>query len=152
MLLRHCTIHFHLAANSALVVYKPSPTAPTPVHPHFFNMEHCTRVDLPVSSRPSPCFFFELPRELRDPVYWYYLKEDGGYSFHHQSGTIRTSNSQPVDLALVYTCKSTAAEMRNKAHEINEVTFKTVHSDSGQIRAGYFHLLHHQLRETKRSA
>ena len=90
---------------------------------------------LPFPSCPSSCSFLGLPRELRDLIYWHYLQEDGGYSFHHESGKIRSSSSQPVDLALMRTCKSVAAEMRNKSLEINEVTFETVYSDSERIKA-----------------
>ena len=115
-------------------------------------MEHLELLRKALPSDFSPLSFFNLPRELRDLIYWYYLKEDDGYLFHYASGKIRGSNNQPVDLALMYTCKSIAAEMRNKPLEINEVTFRTVYTDSGRIKAGYFHHLHCQIAMTKSSA
>lgn len=74
-------------------------------------------------------------------VYLYYLQKDNGYVFDYESGKLRTSNNEPIDLALMYTCRIIGGEMRGRALEINQVTFRIVYSESVRLRAGRFHIL-----------
>lgn len=81
----------------------------------------------------SSCRFLSLPRELRDMIYEKYFAIDGGYLCDTDAflkGSLATSAGQPVDLALVYTCKAVAQETENGniALRFNTVTFTTLYS------------------------
>ena len=106
---------------------------------------HLNTTDQPSFSPAS--LFLRLPRELRDIIYRYYLEEEDGYAFDYPSGKLRTLNNQSIDLALMYTCRSVAAEMSGKALRINQVTFRTVYSESERLTAGLFHLLLHEIEK-----
>ena len=84
--------------------------------------------------------FLDLPREMRDVIYQHYTQEKDGYHFDFESGKLRASASgQPIDLALMYTCKTVAAELRNLPLGTNRITFSTVYSERLRLRAGRFH-------------
>ncbi|KAK4457308.1 hypothetical protein QBC42DRAFT_279417 [Cladorrhinum samala] len=74
--------------------------------------------------------FLRLPREMRDKIYKDYLFLDDGYVFDFESNKLRTSDSQPVDLNLMYTCRLVAAEMSGLPLRINTVTFRTAYSEA----------------------
>ena len=71
-----------------------------------------------------------LPRELRDMIYDYYTTEDGGYHFWPESGKLRTSSGDKIELSLMYSCKATAAEMRDMPFRNNVIHFKTSPADN----------------------
>lgn len=66
-----------------------------------------------------------LPRELRDEIYYHYLKEGDGYVHVPQSNRLRCSDGRLIDFSLMYTCKVIAAEMRGVPLKVNTITFKT---------------------------
>ena len=80
--------------------------------------------------------FFCLPRELRDTIYRYYVTEDDGYHYDYESGKLRTVSGQRIDLALMYTCTSVAAEMRHLPLGLNVLTFRTVCPEAERLKAG----------------
>ncbi len=82
--------------------------------------------------------FLQLPREVRDPIYHYYVYEPDGYHFDYQSGKLRASGNRPVDLALMYTCKAIAAEMQHLALRSNVLHFSTIGSEAERLQAGRF--------------
>jgi hypothetical protein len=55
-----------------------------------------------------PCRLLNIPRELRDEIYAYYLTEDEGYRHHPETNTLRCFDGKPIDLALMYCCKQIA--------------------------------------------
>ncbi|CAI9636443.1 hypothetical protein GT037_004129 [Alternaria burnsii] len=67
----------------------------------------------------------QLPRELRDTIYDYYTSENGGYYFDPREGKLRTLCGDKIDLSLMYTCKSFAAEMRGVPFRNNTIHFTT---------------------------
>ncbi|KAI9697172.1 MAG: hypothetical protein M1820_007908 [Bogoriella megaspora] len=77
----------------------------------------------------SHSYFLALPLEIRTSIYQYYVLEEDGYHYHYQpgkTGKLSTSNYRPINLALMYTCRSVAAEMRGVALGTNIVIFKTM--------------------------
>lgn len=83
------------------------------------------------------CAFFKLPRELRDIIYVFYVNEDG-YLFNFGSCKLRTTRNAPIDLALTYSCRQVAEEMKGLALETNVITFSTIYSEECTIRAYRF--------------
>ena len=92
---------------------------------------------LPAAAMPDGCSFLSLPRELRDIIYRIYLHEPDGYHFNYDLGKLQASQ-QPIDLNLMYTCTTVAAEMHGLALEVNTITFSTVYSESERVKAGHF--------------
>ncbi|CAN9338612.1 unnamed protein product [Alternaria alternata] len=70
-------------------------------------------------------FLSRLPRELRDTIYDYCTSENGGYFFDPREGKLRTISGDKIDLTLMYTCKSIAAEMRDVLFRDNTIHFTT---------------------------
>ena len=91
----------------------------------------------PAAAMPDGCSFLSLPRELRDIIYRIYLHEPDGYHFNYDLGKLQASQ-QPIDLNLMYTCTTVAAEMHGLALEMNTITFSTVYSESERVKAGHF--------------
>jgi len=69
---------------------------------------------------------FRLPRELRDEIYGYYLREQGGYTFSLSAQKFRRSNGMPIELALGYICKRVAAEIHGYALRENTLRFNSL--------------------------
>ncbi|KAK0736564.1 hypothetical protein B0T21DRAFT_367183 [Apiosordaria backusii] len=94
-----------------------------------------------------PCLFLTvLPREIRDLIYYEYLFTDKGYVLDFEAGKLRMHSGAPIDLALSYTCRILAAEMRGLALRINTVTFSTVTSPALRARAGRFECILRHIR------
>ena len=93
--------------------------------------------------------FLDLPRELREIIYRHYVQEKDGYYFDIESGKLRASG-HPIDLSLMYTCKTVAAEMRGLPLSTNRVTFSSVYSESLRLRAGRLHKALMKLADSKR--
>lgn len=82
---------------------------------------------------------FSLPPEIRHSIYEWYVYDGGGYRFDSASHKFRMSNNQPIDLALMYTCKSIAAEMHGIALNTNTLVFSTTSSKADSALAARFH-------------
>jgi hypothetical protein len=88
------------------------------------------------------CRLLELPRELRDEIYAYYLATDpdgdDAYVFNFESNKLRRADKQPIDLRLTYKCKTIAKEMLGMPLSLNTITFRTIYSDELRALAGRF--------------
>ncbi len=69
--------------------------------------------------------FLDLPRELRDEIYTYYVVQDGGYLYDQRTRRLRTTSGGPIDVALMQTCSQVAHELRPLLFRTNTVTFRT---------------------------
>ncbi|KAL2677376.1 hypothetical protein Neosp_011146 [[Neocosmospora] mangrovei] len=79
-----------------------------------------------------------LPPEIREKIFHYYFKVDGGYIFNGDSEKLTTADNNPIDLALIYTCRSVANETRNMPLTINTITFSTLYREDWRGLAGCF--------------
>ena len=84
---------------------------------------------------------FSLARELRDMIYGFYVTTEGGYSLNHQSGKLVTVEGHRIDLALAYTCKTVATEMRNLPLQINAIHITTNGDQKFRSAAGRYNAL-----------
>jgi len=80
--------------------------------------------------------FLALPRELRDEIYAAYLFASDGYTYDFDAGKLRMAGGQPIDLALMYTCRRIGCEMQGLALRVNTVRFSTLYTDELRTRAG----------------
>ncbi|CAA9959657.1 hypothetical protein CFE70_003106 [Pyrenophora teres f. teres 0-1] len=53
----------------------------------------------------------QLPRELRDEIY-YYLMDAAGYNYNSITGKLRAADDKPIDLALMLVYKDITTEVK----------------------------------------
>ncbi|EUC39751.1 hypothetical protein COCMIDRAFT_110688, partial [Bipolaris oryzae ATCC 44560] len=74
--------------------------------------------------------FFQLPRELRDLIYDYYVRCDGGYVYDVEARKFRQADGGPVFNALALTCRQAAFELEGLAFQVNTITFSAAYTES----------------------
>ncbi|RSL52055.1 hypothetical protein CEP53_008211 [Fusarium sp. AF-6] len=79
-----------------------------------------------------------LPPEIREKIFQYYFQVDGGYVFNGDSEKLTTADRNPIDLSLMYTCRSVANETKYMPFALNTITFSTVYRDDWRGLAGCF--------------
>ncbi|KAM0553223.1 hypothetical protein ACHAPJ_007511 [Fusarium lateritium] len=82
-----------------------------------------------------------LPCEIRTAIFGYYFQLDGGYIFDAESEKLVDANGQPIDLSLMYTCRSIANDSRDLPFAFNAVSFSTFYSPRWRAWAGRFEYL-----------
>ncbi|KAF5640100.1 uncharacterized protein FTJAE_4647 [Fusarium tjaetaba] len=73
----------------------------------------------------APRPFLSLPCELRHMVYKFYFTTKQGYHFNAASRKLTAANGEPIDLALMYTCRFIAGETKEMPFLYNHICFKT---------------------------
>ncbi|KAF5566474.1 hypothetical protein FNAPI_1098 [Fusarium napiforme] len=76
----------------------------------------------PVAPRAS---LLGLPLELRDQIYHYYFKADGGYV--SDGDKLLQASGQAVQISLMLACRSIASETRHLPFTLNTITFSTIY-------------------------
>lgn len=66
-----------------------------------------------------------LPLELRDQIYYYYFKADGGYV--SDGDKLLQASGQTAQISLILACRSIASETRHLPFTLNPITFSTVY-------------------------
>ncbi|KAL2679345.1 hypothetical protein Neosp_010118 [[Neocosmospora] mangrovei] len=77
-----------------------------------------------------------LPYEIREQIFQYYFKLDRGYFYDGESEKLVTADGQPIDLSLMYTCRSIADDTKHIPLSVNAITFSTVYREDWRERAG----------------
>ncbi|KAF5523208.1 hypothetical protein CGCA056_v005615 [Colletotrichum aenigma] len=100
---------------------------------------------------------FRLPRELREIIYGYYITVDGGYLCDTDAfvtGRLKGIDGQPINIALIYTCKTIAEEMDRGglAMRLNAISFTTLYSPDLSTLAKAFQQLMNDGLEPLRDA
>ncbi|KAF5634185.1 hypothetical protein F52700_5905 [Fusarium sp. NRRL 52700] len=85
--------------------------------------------------------FLSLPSELRLDIYRAYFHLEGGYVYDVKSDKLKTSEYQPIDLALMLTCRTIADETKHLPLSINTVTFSTLYREDWRSLAGCFNVV-----------
>ncbi|KAG5781066.1 hypothetical protein H9Q73_005297 [Fusarium xylarioides] len=73
----------------------------------------------------APRSFLSLPCELRHMIYKYYFTTNQGYHFNPTSRKLTAVHGEPIDIALMYTCRMTAEETKEMPFLYNDISFKT---------------------------
>lgn len=68
-----------------------------------------------------------LPLELREQMLYHYFKVDGGYVYDAESDTLKTAGNRPIDLNLLYTCRTIAREAKQTLGNSLAITSRTCH-------------------------
>jgi hypothetical protein len=88
--------------------------------------------------------FLQLPREIRDEIYRYYVYIPAGYFQIGDSTRLCTKAGEtPTNLSLLLSCKQVAVEMHGVALKENKITFRTILATlPGLPQDGRFRLQH----------
>ncbi|KAG5807835.1 hypothetical protein H9Q74_007532 [Fusarium xylarioides] len=73
----------------------------------------------------APRSFLSLPWELRHMIYKYYFTTKEGYHSSPTSPKLTEAHGEPIDLALMYTCRFVGDETKGMPFLYNDITFKT---------------------------
>ncbi|KAJ4138698.1 hypothetical protein NW768_002556 [Fusarium equiseti] len=89
-----------------------------------------------------------IPAELREQILHHYFRVDGGYAYDGDSDCLKTAvGNRPIDLALLYTCRTVANEARHLPLSLNTIKFTTLYRRDLNNLAGCFNfvsgLYHH---------
>ncbi|KAJ4256163.1 hypothetical protein NW762_009240 [Fusarium torreyae] len=90
---------------------------------------------------PLPPTLTGLPCEIRTAIFGYYFQLDGGYIFNAESERLVDANGQPIDLSLMYACRSIANDTKDLPFSVNAVSFSTFYSPCWRAWAGRFEYL-----------
>ncbi|KAF5539902.1 hypothetical protein FMEXI_8760 [Fusarium mexicanum] len=85
----------------------------------------------PVAQKAS---LLGLPLELRDQIYDYYFKADGGYI--SDGDKLLQASGQAVQISLMLICRSIARETQHLPFTLNTITFSTIYRPDWRIQAG----------------
>ncbi|KAF5237700.1 hypothetical protein FANTH_10727 [Fusarium anthophilum] len=92
----------------------------------------------PVAQKAS---LLGLPLELRDQIYDYYFKADGGYI--SDGDKLLQASGQAVQISLMLTCRSIASETQHLPFTLNTITFSTIYRPDCRIQAGALNQIAH---------
>ena len=83
----------------------------------------------------------EFPAELRQQIFAEYFKVQGGYAYDVESDKLRNAaDSTPIDLSLMYTCRSIANDCKHLPLTVNTVHFSTVYREDWRSLAACFNI------------
>ena len=83
-----------------------------------------------------------IPAEVREQILHHYFRVDGGYIYDGDSDCLKTAvGNHPIDLALLYTCRTVANEARHLPLSLNAIKFITLHRHDLNKLAGCFNYL-----------
>ncbi|KAL6151812.1 hypothetical protein ACJQWK_10288 [Exserohilum turcicum] len=92
-----------------------------------------------VHSRQTMSGFLRLPRELRDLIYDYYFKIDGGYTHDFESNKLSRADGLPIDLSLIFVCRQLHSETQELPFNLNTIKFKTGFKEATRKEAAVYH-------------
>ncbi|KAF5626577.1 hypothetical protein F52700_8639 [Fusarium sp. NRRL 52700] len=92
----------------------------------------------PVAQRAS---LLGLPLELRDQVYYYYFKADGGYV--SDGDKLLQASGQAVQISLMLACRSIARETQHLPFTLNTITFSTIYRPDWRKQAAALNQMAH---------
>ncbi|CAG7554704.1 unnamed protein product [Fusarium equiseti] len=84
----------------------------------------------------APCSFLSLPHEIRHNIYREYFALKNGYAFQPGPGKLAAFDGEPLDLALMYTCRFIASETKDMPLAHNTISFSTVFHPDWRNDAG----------------
>ncbi|PTD09496.1 hypothetical protein FCULG_00008931 [Fusarium culmorum] len=83
----------------------------------------------------------DLPAEIRRQIFCEYFAITGGYVYNGQSDKLRTIENTPIDLSLIYTCRSIANDCKRLPLAVNTIQFSTLYREDWRSLAGCFNLV-----------
>jgi hypothetical protein len=82
----------------------------------------------------------DLPLEIRQQIFSDHFKVQGGYIYDAKADKLRNADNTPIDLSLVYTCRSIANDCKHLPLAVNALHFSTPYREDWRSLAGCFNL------------
>ena len=83
--------------------------------------------------------FLGLPREIRDIIYERYVSDIDGFVYDPKTHNFMTTNGEPVNIPLAYTCRTMYDELWKRVCEVKSIIFYTAFSEETREEAGLWH-------------
>ncbi|RGP57935.1 hypothetical protein FSPOR_11938 [Fusarium sporotrichioides] len=83
----------------------------------------------------------DLPAEIKQQIFREYFKAQGGYVYDGQSDKLRNADKTPIDLSLIYTCRSIANDCKRLPLAVNSIHFSTLYREDWRSLAGCFNFV-----------
>ncbi|KAJ4141662.1 hypothetical protein NW768_000878 [Fusarium equiseti] len=68
-----------------------------------------------------------LPLEIRQQIFGEYFKVPGGYVYDGKSDKLRNADNTPIDLSLIYACRSISNDCKHLPLAVNTLHFSTLY-------------------------
>ncbi|KAJ4004131.1 hypothetical protein NW752_010792 [Fusarium irregulare] len=81
-----------------------------------------------------------LPLKIRQQIFGEYFRVPGGYVYDGKSDKLRNADGTPIDLSLIYTCRSIANDCKHLPLATNTLHFSTLYREDWRSLAGCFNL------------
>ncbi|KAM0351746.1 hypothetical protein ACHAPU_002258 [Fusarium lateritium] len=81
-----------------------------------------------------------LPLEIKQQIFAYHFKAEGGYVYDGKSDKLRNADGSPINLSLFYTCRSIANACKDLPLALNTIHFSTLFREDWRSLAGCFNL------------
>ncbi|KAM0242863.1 hypothetical protein ACHAP5_007197 [Fusarium lateritium] len=88
----------------------------------------------------NKCYITNLPLEIRQQIFVDCFNVQGGYIYDGKVDKLRNADNTPIDIALVYTCRSIANDCKHLPLAVNTVHFSTIYREDWRSLAGCFNL------------
>jgi hypothetical protein len=85
--------------------------------------------------------FLSLPVELREQIFHYLFRTDGGYVYDAELDKLKRADNRPIELSLLYTCRTIANEARHIPLSLNTIKFTTFYRREWSSLAGCFNVV-----------
>lgn len=82
-----------------------------------------------------------LPWDILKTIFEDVFREEGGYDFDSTSEKLVAASGNPINLSLMYTCRSIWEETKNMPLSLNNISFSTFYTPSWRPWAGRFSYL-----------
>ena len=94
---------------------------------------------------------FNLPRELRDLIYEFYVTQRDPLRYFPDDAKLRTQNGDSIDLNLTYVCKQASVELSGMMFRHNTIEFVASLNDNPATvsRASRFHAMVHDVHQRR---
>ncbi|KAM0244940.1 hypothetical protein ACHAP5_005847 [Fusarium lateritium] len=99
---------------------------------------------------PRQSNLLALPWDIREQILKCVFREEGGYAFDSTSEKLVTASGNPINLSLMYTCRSMWEDTKDMPLSVNSISFSTLYTPEWRPWAGrYYHLcIYHRHLQT----
>ncbi|KAM0214106.1 hypothetical protein ACHAPQ_011360 [Fusarium lateritium] len=90
---------------------------------------------------PKRSNLLALPWDILEQILKYVFREEGGYAFDSTSEKLVTASGTPINLSLMYTCRTIWEDTKDMPLSLNNISFSTMYTPEWRPWAGrYYHL------------
>jgi hypothetical protein len=88
---------------------------------------------------PTLSPFLQLPRELRDEIYNYYIRANDNFTYDFATNKLKQADGLSIPLALALACRQIHEEVQGLALGLNTIAFMTSFDETTRESAALYH-------------